>query len=49
MSPSKPPTAKATITEREEGSMFGGHKARRKSDSLVFNIQLPSGNLASAY
>lgn len=31
VSPSKPPTAKATMMESEEGSMFGGHSARRKS------------------
>ena len=31
VSPRRPPTAKATMTEREEGSIFGGHNARRKS------------------
>ncbi len=31
VSPSKPPTAKATMMESEEGSMLGGHSARRKS------------------
>ena len=30
VSPSSPPTAKATIIVREAGSMFGGHSARRK-------------------
>ena len=30
MSPSKPPTAKATIIERDEGSTLGGQRARRK-------------------
>jgi hypothetical protein len=31
VSPRSPPTAKATMTDREEGSMLGGHNARRKS------------------
>ena len=31
VSPSRPPTANATMTESEEGSMLGGHSARRKS------------------
>ena len=30
MSPSKPPTAKATMMERDEGSTLGGQRARRK-------------------
>ena len=30
VSPSRPPTANATMTEREAGSIFGGHSARRK-------------------
>ena len=31
VSPRRPPTAKATITDSEDGSMLGGHSARRKS------------------
>lgn len=38
MSPSRPPTANATMTEREEGSMLGGHRARRKSDCGVNDL-----------
>lgn len=34
VSPSNPPTAKATMIEREEGSILGGHRARRKSMQL---------------
>lgn len=30
MSPRSPPTAKATMMVREDGSMLGGHSARRK-------------------
>lgn len=30
MSPKSPPTAKATMTDREEGSILGGHNASRK-------------------
>ncbi len=30
VSPSRPPTAKATMMVRDAGSMFGGHSARRK-------------------
>ena len=30
MSPSSPPTANATMIVNDEGSMFGGHSARRK-------------------
>lgn len=30
MSPRRPPTAKATITDSDEGSILGGHKASRK-------------------
>ena len=30
VSPNRPPTANATMIVREAGSMFGGHKARRK-------------------
>lgn len=30
MSPSKPPTAKATITDNDAGSMLGGHNANKK-------------------
>jgi len=30
VSPSNPPTANATMTERDEGSIFGGHSASRK-------------------
>lgn len=33
VSPRRPPTANATMTDREEGSMFGGHRARRKSSA----------------
>ncbi len=31
MSPKRPPTAKATIMLRDDGSMLGGQRARRKS------------------
>jgi hypothetical protein len=30
VSPISPPTAKATIRDREDGSILGGHNARRK-------------------
>jgi hypothetical protein len=30
VSPKRPPTANATITESDEGSILGGHSARRK-------------------
>ena len=30
VSPNNPPTANATMTDKLEGSMFGGHSARRK-------------------
>lgn len=30
VSPNRPPTAKATMTDSDEGSMLGGHSARRK-------------------
>ena len=32
MSPSRPPTAKATIIDKDDGSMSGGHNASRKSE-----------------
>lgn len=38
MSPSNPPTANATMIEREEGSMFGGHSASRKSEHLLIDL-----------
>ena len=37
VSPRRPPTAKATITESDEGSIFGGHSARRKSALGAFD------------
>ena len=37
VSPRRPPTAKATIIEREEGSMFGGQRPSKKSGILMIS------------
>lgn len=38
VSPSSPPTANATITVNDDGSMLGGHSASRKSVHYYLNL-----------